>query len=59
MPNENLDEWDSDLEHSQENEEDIYSSHNTLDVVRFSNRGWGPSKWYGRESNQRYLWESQ
>ena len=59
MPNENLDEWDSDLEHSQENEEDIYSSLNTLDIVRFSRRGWGASKWDGRESNQRYSWESQ
>ena len=39
MPNENLDEWDSDLEHSQENDEDIYTSLTTLDVIRFSHRG--------------------
>ena len=35
MADKNLDEWDSDWEHKWEEEEDIYSSLEALDMVRF------------------------
>ena len=39
MADKNLDEWDPDWEHSWEEEEDIYSSLEALDMVRFLYQG--------------------